>query len=208
MAQRSGKKTKTAKAEDAIIETVVENTAEAEKKNIVEAAENTDTVNKKTKEVIPVKPAVVITPTMEVEVASNKAGTLIYVSKKTSEKFEWNAIGDTNWMTIEELATMRNTQRAFFENNWVKVVDENADDIIRHLRLVKYYENFIDLSELEDIVQMEASDIIALVSPMNKEIKDNLASGAKGMIESGYLNNLGTIRALEKAIGYSLLDND
>ena len=36
MAQRSGKKTKTAKAEDAIIETVVENTAEAEKKNIVD----------------------------------------------------------------------------------------------------------------------------------------------------------------------------
>ena len=208
MAQRSGKKTKTAKAEDAIIETVVENTAETEKNNIVEAAENTGTVNKKTKEVVPFKSAVVITPTMEVEVASNKAGTLIYVSKKTSEKFEWNAIGDTNWMTVEELATMRNTQRAFFENNWVKVVDENADDIIRHLRLVKYYENFIDLSELEDIVQMEASDIIALISPMNKEIKDNLASEAKGMIENGDLNNLGIIRALEKAIGYSLLDND
>ena len=176
---------------------------------VQEAAIEMNTVTKEEKPAVaPAKPKrKIIDPSTEVEVQSNTAGSLIYVSKKTSEKFEWSRLGDSNWMSVEELTTMRNTQRGFFENNWVKIVGDEADDIINYLRLEKYFNEFIDLTELEEFLEMKADDIVKRVSPMKREIKDALASAAIQMINDGELADLNVIRALEKAIGYSLLEN-
>lgn len=191
-----GKNTRTKKAE-----TVVEVTTDAieTKEEIVEMPVE--------KPVETLKPArKVFDANTEVEVASNVAGRLVYVSKKTSERFEWTRLDDTNWMTIDELTTMRNTQRGFFENNWVKIVGEDANDIVTFLRLEKYYENFVDMANLSDILTMGKDEIAKKVSGLKYEIKDAIASAAKQAISEGELSDLTAIRALEKAIGYALLD--
>lgn len=205
MSKTTNTKKTTSKKNKPVDETV----AIAEPIQTPESTQAETIVIEEKKEVVEVKPISrkVFTPDTEVEVASNTAGRLVYVSKKTSERFEWTRLDDTNWMTIDELTTMRNTQRGFFENNWVKIVGEDADEIIKYLRLDKYYENFVDMSDLRSILTLNRDEIVDKVSGLKTEIKDAIASAAKQAITDGELADLTAIRALEKAIGYALLEN-
>ena len=201
-------KTTNTKTTNKKTQTAEKTVATAEATHVVESAQVEEMTEAK-KEVVEIKtaPRKVFTPDTEVEVASNTAGRLVYVSKKTSERFEWTRLDDTNWMTIDELTTMRNTQRGFFENNWVKIVGDDANEIIKYLRLDKYYDNFVDMSNLKKILTLGRDEIINKVSGLKSEIKDAIASAAKQAITDGELSDLTAIRALERAIGYALLEN-
>ena len=57
-------------------------------------------------------------PNMYVTVKNGFNGTLVYKSKKTGERFIWNAFGDEQEMELSELKSARNSSKAFFVNNW------------------------------------------------------------------------------------------
>lgn len=146
-------------------------------------------------------------PTDEVEVQSNFAGTLTYTSRRTSERWKWSKLGDTNFMPLEELQTMRNTQRDFFTNNWIKIIGDEADDIMKNLRINQYYTNFVDLTNLPELFEKKVDDIVKQVKSIPQEAKNTLAIAAKSMIAAGELRDIIVIRALSDAIGYDLLQN-
>lgn len=150
------------------------------------------------------KAAEKITPDTIVTVQSNFAGLLTYTSKKTNETIDWPSLGMTNPMTVEELTTMRNTQRGFFKNKWIKFVSDNAADVIKYLRVEEYFENFVDLTNLDELFKQKLEDIVAQVEAMPEEAKTALAIAAKRMIEDGDLRDIIVVRELGKAIGYDL----
>ena len=51
------------------------------------------------------------------------SGKLIYISsRQMGFTIEWEHEGDVEYIELGELVTMRNSQRAFFEKNWIAIV--------------------------------------------------------------------------------------
>lgn len=184
----------------------------ATRKKTVEAVETEEVVMAEAVETKPVrkKPMkaveVAITPTTEIEVASNFAALLIYISKKTGEEIRWEQLGDTNMVLYSELETMRNTQRDFFNNNWIKLIGEYGQPALKKLRLESAYENFVDLEELDEFLALPADEIKDRVAVLKQETKDILAFKVKEMIDNGEIESIKVIRAFEAAVGYKLLE--
>ena len=104
---------KAAPKKETVVEAVVE-----ESEEVVEKAEESEPV------IVTAQPAKIkvlrkVDPLELVEVASNYYGMLVYVSRKTGYETSWGEYGDTVMMTVEDLITMKNSQKSFFERNWV-----------------------------------------------------------------------------------------
>lgn len=143
---------------------------------------------------------------MEVAVKNNFFGRLIYKSKTSGNEVMWNNYGDVNYLTIDELITMRNTQNSFFKNNWV-IIDEGDEtvDILKFLQVYRYYENTFKCSA-EDLVKDTPTMIKKKISLVPKEARNNLVVSIQNLIENGEIDSIKKIKAFEDALGVSFGD--
>ena len=58
-----------------------------------------------------------IDPNQYVVVRNGFQGRLVYISKKTGERFVWDGFGSEQEMELRELKNARNSYKKFFENN-------------------------------------------------------------------------------------------
>lgn len=140
-----------------------------------------------------------------IPVKSGLHGILTYSSKKTfGYTVDWDDYGSIEFMEYGELLSMRNTQKAFFENNWIFIEDTDgyaAEDVYKALAVDKYYNSVIVGEDLERLFLMDPNDIEETVSKLSSGIKQNIASIAKERIGTGEFDSNNRIKALEKALG-------
>lgn len=170
---------------------------ETEKKKL-ESFEKTSTRKTQTTQKIDI-PSNLLVP-----VKSGIHGILTYSSKKTfGYTVDWDDYGSVEFIEYGELLSMRNTQRSFFENNWIFIEDTDeyaASDIYKALAVGKYYNSVIVGDDLERLFAMEPKDIEETVSKLSNGVKQNIASIAKERIETGEFDSNNRIKALEKAL--------
>ena len=140
-----------------------------------------------------------------IPVMSGVHGILTYSSKKTfGYTVDWDDYGAVEYVEYGELLSMRNTQRSFFEKNWIFIQDTDeysAKDIYAALAVEKYYKNVIVGEDLDSLFTMTPDEIKETISTLSDGVKQNIASIAKGKIESGELDSINRIKALEESIG-------
>lgn len=143
-----------------------------------------------------------------IPVKSGVQGILVYLSKKTyGYTIEWNSYGDIEYIEYNELLSMRNTSKAFFENNWIFFEDTDdytAQELYEILKVDKYYKNTVLGENLDEIFKMTSDEIIAAIAPLSKGIKETIALSARNKIDSGELDSIKRIEALEKALNVEL----
>lgn len=143
-----------------------------------------------------------------IPVKSGVQGILVYLSKKTfGYTIEWNSYGEIEYIEYSELLSMRNTSKAFFENNWIffeDTEDYTAQELYEILKVDKYYKNTVLGENLDDIFLMTADEIISNIAPLSKGIKETIALSARNKIDSGELDSIKRIEALEKALNVEL----
>ena len=147
-----------------------------------------------------------MSPDELVEVKSNFYGTLFYKSKVTGFECEWSTCGDVNLLTIAELQNMRNGQRDFFSENWVMLVGDNAEQALDWLQIRKYYSDIVELDDLDEVFTWSPEKIETVVTKIARGAKDSIAMRAYDLIESGSLDSIKTIKAIEAATGYVLME--
>lgn len=147
-----------------------------------------------------------MSPDELVEVKSNFYGTLFYKSKVTGFECEWSNCGDVNLLTIAELQNMRNGQRDFFSENWVMLVGDNAEQALDWLQIRKYYSDIVELDDLDEVFTWSPEKIETVVTKIARGAKDSIAMRAYDLIESGSLDSIKTIKAIEAATGYVLME--
>jgi hypothetical protein len=147
-----------------------------------------------------------------VNVLCNTHGGLLYLSKKTGVRYEWDEFGNEQQLPIEELVTMRNSQRRFFEDNWV-VIDGFVDaeyqefsdlEILDYLQVSKYYDNTLCPRNIDDVFSMSVAQIEEKVPNMSRGVKNTIILRANEFIKIGKLDSLRTIKALETALNCEL----
>ncbi len=139
-----------------------------------------------------------------VDVQSAVYGGLVYVSRKTGYIIEWQDFGSIQPLTVDELMTMRNSQPAFFKNGWVRLIGDNAEDVKHYLQLERYYTNELPFEDFDDVYELSAEDIIAVVSNLSDSMKESIARRAIDLIKDGVIDSNKKINAIETATGYDL----
>lgn len=144
-----------------------------------------------------------IDPHTLVEVKNNTAGKVVYVSPRMmGYKICWHDFGDTELMEYSELMTMRNSARRFFEDNLIWIEDEEVRDA---LGVSKYYKDAVSTSNLDDLFKMSADTIRQKIALMSESNKNAVAQRAQSLIDSGVLDSVKKIRAVEESLDVKLV---
>lgn len=126
---------------------------------------------------------------------------LVYISKRTSEKFEWSDFGDVQYITLGELISMKSTQPRFLKEGWLIVDDEEA---IEQLGLAKMYGNIFEIDDIADFLEKDEYEIERILTNMPRGFKNSIAQFAREQVESGELDSRGKIKLLERLLDVDL----
>lgn len=146
-----------------------------------------------------------ITPNTYVVVKNGFDGVLVYKNKRTGEVFIWNELGDELDIQVSDLKTAKSSSKKFFENNWFVFDDE---DIIKYLGVERYYENALDIDDVEDFLNKPEEEVASRIKNMSNGQKKTLSYRVKAMVNEGRIDSVKTITMLEEQLGIRLLSDD
>lgn len=132
-------------------------------------------------------------------------GNLFYKSKRNGSIIEWNRFGEDQYMDVDELMYMRNTYPTFFKEQWIRLVGDNADDVFAFLHLDRYCKNNLSFDSFDDVFEMDTATMTKVVKEFAPSLRESFARRAMELIENETLTDLKTIKAIEAATGYKLI---
>lgn len=136
-----------------------------------------------------------------VPVRSARYGNLVYISKRSADRFEWAEYGDVEYVSVGELITMKSTQPRFLRDAWVIIDDEEA---VEFLGLSDMYEDLFEIGDLDEFLDKPYNEMEKLLDIMPKGYKDALANKARQLIEQEQLDSNRVIRLLEEKLEVDL----
>lgn len=142
-------------------------------------------------------------PNTLVTVKNGFNGTLVYVSSRTGERFMWDGFGAENDMELQDLRAAKNSAKAFFENNWFMIDDQ---DVIEHLGVARMYRNSLSLDSFDGLFELPPDEIEKTIAAIPAGQKSSVAYRAKQLIDEGKIDSIKVITALEKCLGVELID--
>lgn len=144
-------------------------------------------------------------PNMIVTVKNGFQGRLIYKSKRTNERFEWEEFGDEQDMDLQELKNARNASKAFFANNWFLIDDP---EVLEYLGVSQYYKFALDYNSFDDLFAKTPNEIKNTIDHLSVGQKKSVAYRAKELIADGIIDSIKVINALEESLSIELIDRD
>jgi hypothetical protein len=148
-----------------------------------------------------------------VVVRANQYGGLKYINQRTGFSIEWDGFGSVQFVSLEELVNMRNTQRKFFEKNWIIIEGFSSEEfsgisseeILDFLQIKQYYKAELCPDNIEDIFKLSPEEIEIRLPRMSNGIKQMVVLRANDLIENGKLDSIKVVRAIESALGCELI---
>lgn len=144
-------------------------------------------------------------PNMIVTVKNGFQGRLIYKSRRTNERFEWETFGDEQDMDLQELKNARNSSKAFFVNNWFLIDDP---EVLEYLGVSQYYKYALNFKSFDDLFEKVPDDIKDTISHLSAGQKKSVAYRAKELIADGTIDSIKVINALEESLSIELIDRE
>lgn len=138
-----------------------------------------------------------------VSVRNGFQGKLVYVSKRTGEKFVWSDYGDEQEMELLELKNAKNANKAFFQNNWFMFDEEWVPE---YLGVKQFYRYALPLDHFDELFEMNPAEVKERVSKLSKGQKKSVAYRARTLIAEGGIDSIRVISALEDALGIELTE--
>lgn len=140
-----------------------------------------------------------------VTVKNGYPGQLVYVSKRTGERFFWDGYGTEQDIQLMELRNVRNTAKKFFEHNWF-VFDDEYDWVIDFLGVRAYYNNIINVEGIDALFKKTPAEIEKELASLSNGQKRTVAYRAMEMIREKEIDSLSVIEVLEKGLGIALVE--
>ena len=138
----------------------------------------------------------------EIEVVS-LIPNVSYEDKKTGDVYEWNNVGDSEYMTFAALKEMRRTSKTYFNELWLKPMDSR---VVKHFGLERVYKNYNMLMEEDSYTSDNITNTCKVISESPNGIKWTLLGRIRNLVERGVITDIKVLRALEKQFNVELLD--
>ena len=145
-----------------------------------------------------------INPDQIVTVRNGFQGRLVYKSKRTGERWTWDAFGAEQDMELSELKNARNSNKKYFINNWF-MFDE--DWIVDHLGMRQYYKHSLPIRDFDKLFEKTAPEVEKIVSNLSEGQRKSVAYRAKQLIADGRIDSNRVISTLEKCLGTELVEH-
>lgn len=142
-------------------------------------------------------------PGMYVTVKNGFNGTLVYKSKKTGERFIWEAFGDEQEIELAELKAAKNSYKPFFVNNWFLFDDP---EIVEWLGMNQYYKHALNSDSFDQLFEKTPEEIEKTIKDLSAGQKKSVAFRAKQLISDGTIDSIKVIAALEKSLSVELIE--
>ena len=127
-----------------------------------------------------------------VPVICNTVGGAFYSSKKImGYTVEWEDIGSVEYMELGELSSMKNTDKRFFEDNWIVFDDTEeytASELYDFLKVSKYYKNVLTPDNIDEIFTYPKDEIVKTISTLSRGMKETVAVRAKQKLDENTLD--------------------
>ena len=130
-------------------------------------------------------------------------GKLIYHDPRTGYLYTWEKYGEEIPIEMRELINMKNTNSKFFTENWIQM----DVAVLRDLHMDNYYKDFISYEDIEKILDNDVSVIVDKVKNASSVIRNSIGIRAMQLIDEHKLTDINVIRALQEALGCSLIDS-
>ena len=174
------------------------------KKIVPEAEQNAPETIVESKVEAPAKPVVKEVDLHElITVRNGFQGKLVYISKRTGEKFVWDHFGDEQDMELGELRNAKSSAKAFFENNWFMFDDRWVVD---YLGMSRFYKYAVNIDDFDGIFTMSPDEIEKVVGNMSSGQKRSLLYRSKALIAENEIDSNKVIAALEKCLDTQLVE--
>ena len=151
---------------------------------------------------------------VEVPCVCNVKGGLIYISTRNGGmNAEWSEFGELQYLDIRELLLMRNSQKRFFNDNWISLKDTDdgeytADEIYKFLRVDDKYGDFYDADNIESFFDLTEKQMVEKVSKMSRGMKDLVSVMALDKIENDEIDSVKKRRAIIKVLGLEISEDE
>lgn len=126
--------------------------------------EKKETPKKKatTKKAAP-KKRVVVDRNTEVVFMNNTSGKFFYQCPKTHSVYKMTEYGDTDYITVDELLTMRNSSRKILNDLWILLIDVHSDevsveDVWKYLGVDGLYKDVINPEDIDGFI-IKSTDV-------------------------------------------------
>lgn len=135
-----------------------------------------------------------VDPHTLVNVYNGFQGNLIYVSKRSGEKYVWKEFGDYLEMELLELRNAKSSSnKSFFINNWF-MFDE--DWIPEYLGVAQFYKNAVPIDEFDNLFRLPPAKLKETIEKMSDGQKDSLRYKAVQLIDAHAIDSMKTVDLL------------
>lgn len=146
-----------------------------------------------------------IDPHQIVTVRNGFQGRLVYKSRKTGERFVWEAFGAEQDMEIGELRNAKSSNKKYFINNWFMFDEPWIPD---YIGMAQYYKFAIPIADFDKFFEKSAAELERAVAKLSDGQKQSVAYRAKQLIADGTIDSNKAIASLEKSLGIELVEHD
>lgn len=132
-------------------------------------------------------------------------GKLIYKSKRTiGYTLEWQKKGDINYIEFSELMYLKNTDRRFVTEPWIRIVEDDEIEILKHMQVFDFYKEILGLNNVSDILKLDFEKFKKKFDKLPEGYKNSVVESAAEMIASGELDSLKIKNYIEKTMDIDL----
>lgn len=132
-----------------------------------------------------------------------KGNTVIYVSTKTGQRYEWNGFGDVNEVMYSDLASMKASRSSYLYDPKFIIEDE---DLVKQWSsiLEPIYAAYVGKQNPLDFFKMDAEDLRKALTDAPLGLKDLLAAEASKLVRAGQFDSIAKLKVIDEVLGTQL----
>jgi len=132
-------------------------------------------------------------------------GGLIYKSKRQiGYTIQWDRKGSKNYMELGEFISLKNTDRRFVTEPWIRILEDDEIEILRYANIYQYYKEILDIENVEEVLQMPFERFKTKFDNLPVGFKDAIVEHAAEMIKNGMLDSIKIKEYIEKKMEIDL----
>lgn len=136
-----------------------------------------------------------------IQCKSLRYGTLLHISKKTGNAYEWSDYGDIVEVAYTDLLAMKSSKSKFIYAPWMVILDEDA---IAALNLTDVYKKFEEYEDIDDFFNQSPAEIKIKLQDAPTGFKDLIVYTAASMIREGSIDSIATVKAIDDVLKKNL----
>ncbi len=127
---------------------------------------------------------------------------IVYVSKKTmGYRVDWNKMGDTHYVALGELFSMKSNSPRYFRDGWLIIEDP---EVIEYLGLVDEFKNIIDINNFDGIFDLSPKKLKEKLTNIPKGMREQIGKRATELIKEEKLDSINKINVIKDVLNFDL----